>query len=83
MIIVYFARMSKFVYLERNLVLFVGLLSFLLFSGINIVFETSVNLSNVYFDIFLVVLGLIIIFLVGFLLFISYFLNFSGGLRKF
>nr|YP_011013874.1 NADH dehydrogenase subunit 6 [Cylicocyclus ultrajectinus]WPY71328.1 NADH dehydrogenase subunit 6 [Cylicocyclus ultrajectinus] len=81
-ILVYFSSLSKINLVKSYLVFLSFLLSFLVLkiSYNNILY--SVNLNVFYYSIFWLLIVFILLILLFFMNFTSYFLNFSGALRK-
>lgn len=81
-ILVYFSSLSKLVFVKPNLVWFLVILSYLNYFYFYCDYSI-LNLNVFYFFIYLYVLLYILLVLVCFINFSSYFLSFSGALRKF
>nr|YP_009019470.1 NADH dehydrogenase subunit 6 [Chabertia erschowi]AHA52600.1 NADH dehydrogenase subunit 6 [Chabertia erschowi] len=81
-ILVYFSSLSKINLVKSYLVFLSFLLSLLILSVSynNVVF--SLGLSVLYYSVFWIILMYILIVLLLFMNFTSFFLNFSGALRK-
>lgn len=81
-ILVYFSSLSKLVFVSRNLLLVLLALTFL-FQVLSFSDQDFVSLRTFYNIVYLPLLLLILLVLILFINFRSYFLNFSGALRKF
>nr|YP_010415411.1 NADH dehydrogenase subunit 6 [Allodiplogaster sp. MY-2022]URY63361.1 NADH dehydrogenase subunit 6 [Allodiplogaster sp. MY-2022] len=81
-ILVYFSSLSKLVFIKSNLVWVLIIMSYL--NYYYYYFDYSIlNMKCFYFSIYLYILLYILLVLVCFMNFSSYFLSFSGALRKF
>ena len=81
-ILVYFSRLSK-INVVKSYLPFLCFLLTILFLIPYFVFNTNyLNLSGFYFSIYWYIFAYILLILVFFINFRSYFLNFSGALRK-
>nr|AVV66506.1 NADH dehydrogenase subunit 6 [Cooperia oncophora] len=82
-ILVYFSSLSSFSKKNVNLsavVLFLSFMSMLMLNYYQV--KTLLNLNVFYYSLYWVILIYVILMLLIFMNFVSYFLNFSGALRK-
>ena len=82
MILVYFSRLSKINLVNRYLVILSLILSLLVIGIRYRDVLKSVRLSVFYYSVFWVILVYVLLILLMFINFTSFFLNFSGALRK-
>nr|AJW75159.1 NADH dehydrogenase subunit 6 [Oscheius chongmingensis] len=81
-ILVYFSSLSKINLNKSHLVLLCLLISFM-FLGMNYIFNSEyLGLSGFYYSIYWYIFAFILSILIFFMNFSSYYLNFSGALRK-
>lgn len=81
-ILVYFSRLSK-INLNKSYLYFVVLLLRFLFLNFDFIFNfVFLNLSGFYYRIYWFIFAFILSILLFFINFSSYYLNFSGALRK-
>ncbi|KAF1745597.1 NADH dehydrogenase subunit 6 (mitochondrion) [Caenorhabditis remanei] len=81
-ILVYFSSLSKINVVKSYMTLFVLLLSMIYFSPTMLNYGSYLGLSGFYYSIYWFIFVFILICLLFFMNFSSYFLNFSGALRK-
>nr|YP_009110109.1 NADH dehydrogenase subunit 6 [Caenorhabditis tropicalis]AIW58294.1 NADH dehydrogenase subunit 6 [Caenorhabditis tropicalis] len=81
-ILVYFSSLSKINVVKSYMGFLVLLLSFIYFSPSFLEYSKFVGLSGFYYSIYWFIFFFILVCLLFFMNFSSYFLNFSGALRK-
>nr|YP_009391005.1 NADH dehydrogenase subunit 6 [Caenorhabditis angaria]ARV88258.1 NADH dehydrogenase subunit 6 [Caenorhabditis angaria] len=81
-ILVYFSSLSKINVVKSHFVFLLLLVSLIFFSPSVIFYDQYLNLSGFYYSIYWFIFVYILMCLVFFMNFSSYFLNFSGALRK-
>nr|YP_009445832.1 NADH dehydrogenase subunit 6 [Parascaris equorum]ATX68615.1 NADH dehydrogenase subunit 6 [Parascaris equorum] len=81
-ILVYFSSPSKIGYSETPFYLVGGILTVFFFYPLFYALVDVVAINNFYFSFYWVILVWIIVVLIFFMNFTSYFLNFTGALRK-
>lgn len=81
-ILVYFSSLSKINVVKSYITLFVLLLSMIYFSPTVLNYSGYLGLRGFYYSIYWFIFVFILICLLFFINFRSYFLNFSGALRK-
>nr|UGK72393.1 NADH dehydrogenase subunit 6 [Caenorhabditis tribulationis] len=81
-ILVYFSSLSKINVVKSYMSLFLLLISIMYFSPTSLVYTNYLGLSGFYYSIYWFVFMFILVCLLFFMNFSSYFLNFSGALRK-
>nr|ACB06088.1 NADH dehydrogenase subunit 6 [Caenorhabditis sinica] len=81
-ILVYFSSLSKINVVKSYMTLLLLLVSILYFSPTSLVYSSYLGLSGFYYSIYWFIFSFILICLLFFMNFSSYFLNFSGALRK-
>nr|AEK49080.1 NADH dehydrogenase subunit 6 [Contracaecum osculatum A sensu Nascetti et al. (1993)]AEK49081.1 NADH dehydrogenase subunit 6 [Contracaecum osculatum A sensu Nascetti et al. (1993)]AEK49082.1 NADH dehydrogenase subunit 6 [Contracaecum osculatum A sensu Nascetti et al. (1993)]AEK49083.1 NADH dehydrogenase subunit 6 [Contracaecum osculatum A sensu Nascetti et al. (1993)]AEK49084.1 NADH dehydrogenase subunit 6 [Contracaecum osculatum A sensu Nascetti et al. (1993)] len=81
-ILVYFSSLSKVNYSNTPFYLIGGLLSVFVFYPFFYGIFNYVSISNFYYDVYWSVFIWVILILIFFMNFTSYYLNFSGALRK-
>nr|ACB06304.1 NADH dehydrogenase subunit 6 [Caenorhabditis briggsae] len=81
-ILVYFSSLSKINVVKSYMSLFLLLISIIYFSPVSMKYTNYLGLSGFYYSIYWFIFSFILICLLFFMNFSSYFLNFSGALRK-
>ncbi|NP_006953.1 NADH dehydrogenase subunit 6 (mitochondrion) [Caenorhabditis elegans] len=81
-ILVYFSSLSKINVVKSYMAVFLLLLSMLYFSPTVLTYSSYLGLSGFYYSIYWFIFCFILVCLLFFMNFSSYFLNFSGALRK-
>nr|AJL34387.1 NADH dehydrogenase subunit 6 [Caenorhabditis nigoni] len=81
-ILVYFSSLSKINVVKSYMTLFLLLISIIYFSPVSMEYANYLGLSGFYYSIYWFIFSFILICLLFFMNFSSYFLNFSGALRK-
>lgn len=81
-ILVYFSRLSKLNFVKRKIVLVSFIITIFLVSPGFFFVSSNLRLNNFYYNVYLFQIIFIIMILLLFINFSSYFLNFSGALRK-
>uniref|UniRef100_A0A8R1Z5L9 NADH dehydrogenase subunit 6 n=1 Tax=Pristionchus pacificus TaxID=54126 RepID=A0A8R1Z5L9_PRIPA len=81
-ILVYFSSLSKINFVKRKLVLTSMFLIFILCAPVLIFSNENLRLVNFYYNRYWFFIAFIMLILLIFMNFSSYFLNFSGALRK-
>lgn len=81
-ILVYFSSLSKINFVSRKGVIFRFLVSLLFLTLLLILWSENLSLNNFYYNVYWFQFIYIILVLLFFINFCSYFLNFSGALRK-
>nr|YP_009391041.1 NADH dehydrogenase subunit 6 [Caenorhabditis wallacei]ARV88306.1 NADH dehydrogenase subunit 6 [Caenorhabditis wallacei] len=81
-ILVYFSSLSKINVVKSYMTFFVLLLSVIYFSPTVVTYSNYLGLSGFYYSIYWFIFFFILVCLLFFMNFSSYFLNFSGALRK-
>ncbi|ULT79332.1 hypothetical protein L3Y34_m000010 (mitochondrion) [Caenorhabditis briggsae] len=81
-ILVYFSSLSKINVVKSYMSLFLLLISIIYFSPVSMEYTNYLGLSGFYYSIYWFIFSFILICLLFFMNFSSYFLNFSGALRK-
>ncbi|UMM44616.1 hypothetical protein L5515_m000005 (mitochondrion) [Caenorhabditis briggsae] len=81
-ILVYFSSLSKINVVKSYMSLFLLLISIIYFSPVSVEYTNYLGLSGFYYSIYWFIFSFILICLLFFMNFSSYFLNFSGALRK-
>nr|YP_026079.1 NADH dehydrogenase subunit 6 [Steinernema carpocapsae]AAT00522.1 NADH dehydrogenase subunit 6 [Steinernema carpocapsae] len=82
-ILVYFSSLSSVSNTKMPLSIFCFLLSFFSFFPSYFFYYTNLSINNFYFNVYWLIIFFIIMVLLVFMNFTSYYLNFSGALRKF
>nr|YP_009243342.1 NADH dehydrogenase subunit 6 [Heterakis beramporia]AMR36309.1 NADH dehydrogenase subunit 6 [Heterakis beramporia] len=81
-ILVYFSGFSKMVSLNVSSGGFLLLLTLLLFVGSGYMYNSCLDINNFYYDVNWFLFFCLVVFLLFFMNFVSYFLGFVGALRK-
>lgn len=81
-ILVYFSRLSKINVVKSYIAVFLLLLRMLYFSPTVLTYRRYLGLRGFYYSIYWFIFCFILVCLLFFINFSSYFLNFSGALRK-
>nr|ACB06244.1 NADH dehydrogenase subunit 6 [Caenorhabditis briggsae]ACB06256.1 NADH dehydrogenase subunit 6 [Caenorhabditis briggsae]ADB96405.1 NADH dehydrogenase subunit 6 [Caenorhabditis briggsae]ADB96417.1 NADH dehydrogenase subunit 6 [Caenorhabditis briggsae]ADB96428.1 NADH dehydrogenase subunit 6 [Caenorhabditis briggsae] len=81
-ILVYFSSLSKINVVKSYMSLFLLFISIIYFSPVSMEYTNYLGLSGFYYSIYWFIFSFILICLLFFMNFSSYFLNFSGALRK-
>lgn len=81
-ILVYFSSLSKINVVKSYLILLVLLLRIIYFSPRTLNYVSYLGLRNFYYSIYWFIFFFVLVCLLFFINFSSYFLNFSGALRK-
>ena len=81
-ILVYFSGFSKVVSLNMGGGLFLLLLTLFLFVVRGYVYNSCLDINNFYYDVNWAMFFCLVVFLLFFMNFVSYFLSFVGALRK-
>ena len=81
-ILVYFSSLSKVEVLNSPFGFLLGVLTFFYFYPFLFFYCDKLSLNNFYYDVYWFFFVILIVVLLLFINFTSYFLNFSGALRK-
>nr|YP_009538633.1 NADH dehydrogenase subunit 6 [Steinernema abbasi]AYV63101.1 NADH dehydrogenase subunit 6 [Steinernema abbasi]QAA11077.1 NADH dehydrogenase subunit 6 [Steinernema carpocapsae]BAV78650.1 NADH dehydrogenase subunit 6 [Steinernema carpocapsae] len=82
-ILVYFSSLSSVSNTKMPLSIFCFFLSFFSFFPFYFFYYTNLSINNFYFNVYWLIIFFIITVLLVFMNFTSYYLNFSGALRKY